>query len=134
MRTLARPAFAVGPVPHRHPRRPRRLPVIPTVPFIAGHEGVGIVTENGAAATNFQARQRVAMPWLGYACAAADPSQERRQSVNCCHPTTTGLTVMAGLLPSVQPGIAVRLDTVTSLILVACRRFVTTRASRRVSS
>ena len=43
-------------------------PVTPTVPFIPGHEGVGIVTELGEGVTSPQIGQRVAVPWLGYAC------------------------------------------------------------------
>src|SRR5579863_1852067 len=43
-------------------------PVRPTVPFIPGHEGVGIVTEVGAGVTSPVVGQRVAVPWLGYAC------------------------------------------------------------------
>jgi len=43
-------------------------PVTPTVPFIPGHEGVGIVTAAGDGVTSPQVGQRVAVPWLGYAC------------------------------------------------------------------
>ena len=43
-------------------------PVTPTVPFIPGHEGVGIVTGVGEGVTSPQVGQRVAVPWLGYAC------------------------------------------------------------------
>jgi propanol-preferring alcohol dehydrogenase len=43
-------------------------PVTPTVPFIPGHEGVGIVTALGDGVTSPQIGQRVAVPWLGYAC------------------------------------------------------------------
>jgi len=43
-------------------------PVTPTVPFIPGHEGVGIVTGLGDGVTSPQIGQRVAVPWLGYAC------------------------------------------------------------------
>jgi alcohol dehydrogenase, propanol-preferring len=43
-------------------------PVTPTVPFIPGHEGVGIVTALGDGVTGPQIEQRVAVPWLGYAC------------------------------------------------------------------
>src|SRR5690348_5004917 len=43
-------------------------PVTPTVPFIPGHEGVGIVTALGAGVTSPQIGQRVAVPWLGHAC------------------------------------------------------------------
>jgi alcohol dehydrogenase, propanol-preferring len=43
-------------------------PVTPTVPFIPGHEGVGIVTAVGERVTSPRVGQRVAVPWLGYAC------------------------------------------------------------------
>lgn len=43
-------------------------PVKPTLPFIPGHEGVGIVTEVGDGVTSVAVGDRVAMPWLGYAC------------------------------------------------------------------
>ena len=43
-------------------------PVKPTVPFIPGHEGVGIVTGTGEGVTTPYVGQRVAVPWLGYAC------------------------------------------------------------------
>jgi propanol-preferring alcohol dehydrogenase len=45
-------------------------PVTPTVPFIPGHEGVGIVTALGDGVTRLRTGQRVAVPWLGYACGA----------------------------------------------------------------
>jgi propanol-preferring alcohol dehydrogenase len=47
-------------------------PVKPSPPFIPGHEGVGIVVETGAAVTEVAVGDRVAMPWLGYACGACD--------------------------------------------------------------
>ena len=43
-------------------------PVKPSLPFIPGHEGVGIVTDVGADVSNLNEGDRVAMPWLGYAC------------------------------------------------------------------
>jgi propanol-preferring alcohol dehydrogenase len=43
-------------------------PVKPTVPFIPGHEGVGIVTALGEGITSPGIGTRVAVPWLGYAC------------------------------------------------------------------
>src|SRR6516162_4695620 len=39
-------------------------PVKPTPPFVPGHEGVGIVVGVGEGVTS----ERVAVPWLGYAC------------------------------------------------------------------
>lgn len=47
-------------------------PVTPTVPFIPGHEGVGIVTATGDGVTSPGTGQRVAVPWLGYACGTCE--------------------------------------------------------------
>src|SRR6266700_3270353 len=47
-------------------------PVKPTPPFVPGHEGVGIVTELGPGVTEVSVGERVAMPWLGYACGTCD--------------------------------------------------------------
>jgi alcohol dehydrogenase, propanol-preferring len=43
-------------------------PVKPQPPFVPGHEGVGIVVELGPGVTEVSLGERVAMPWLGYAC------------------------------------------------------------------
>jgi propanol-preferring alcohol dehydrogenase len=43
-------------------------PVKPTVPFVPGHEGVGIVIALGAGVTTPHLGDRVAIPWLGWAC------------------------------------------------------------------
>jgi propanol-preferring alcohol dehydrogenase len=47
-------------------------PVKPSPPFIPGHEGVGRVVELGSQVTEVSVGQRVAMPWLGYACGTCD--------------------------------------------------------------
>ena len=47
-------------------------PVKPSPPFIPGHEGVGRVVELGPAVTEVAIGNRVAMPWLGYACGTCD--------------------------------------------------------------
>ncbi|HEY5141870.1 MAG TPA: alcohol dehydrogenase AdhP [Solirubrobacteraceae bacterium] len=47
-------------------------PVKPTPPFIPGHEGVGIVVEAAPGVTEVAVGDRVAMPWLGYACGTCD--------------------------------------------------------------
>ena len=47
-------------------------PVKPSPPFIPGHEGVGIVEELGSAVTEVAVGDRVALPWLGYACGTCD--------------------------------------------------------------
>jgi propanol-preferring alcohol dehydrogenase len=47
-------------------------PIKPTPPFIPGHEGVGRVTECGPGVSAVAVGDRVAMPWLGYACGICD--------------------------------------------------------------
>jgi propanol-preferring alcohol dehydrogenase len=47
-------------------------PVKPVPPFVPGHEGVGIVVELGPGVTEVALGERVAMPWLGYACGVCD--------------------------------------------------------------
>jgi propanol-preferring alcohol dehydrogenase len=47
-------------------------PVKPSPPFIPGHEGVGIVVELGPSVAEVVIGERVAMPWLGYACGTCD--------------------------------------------------------------
>jgi len=43
-------------------------PVKPTLPFVPGHEGVGVIEQIGATVTEVAVGDRVALPWLGYAC------------------------------------------------------------------
>ncbi|WP_326600329.1 alcohol dehydrogenase catalytic domain-containing protein [Streptomyces sp. NBC_01803] len=47
-------------------------PVKPTPPFVPGHEGVGIVEKLGDGVTRLSLGQRVAVPWLGWACGHCD--------------------------------------------------------------
>ena len=47
-------------------------PVKPKLPFIPGHEGVGTVAMIGAGVTEVKEGDRVAIPWLGYACGTCD--------------------------------------------------------------
>jgi alcohol dehydrogenase, propanol-preferring len=47
-------------------------PVKPAPPFIPGHEGVGIVEKIGPGVTEVAVGDRVAMPWLGYACGTCE--------------------------------------------------------------
>jgi alcohol dehydrogenase, propanol-preferring len=47
-------------------------PVKPSPPFVPGHEGIGIVAELGPGVTEVALGDRVAMPWLGYACGTCD--------------------------------------------------------------
>ena len=47
-------------------------PVKPAPPFTPGHEGVGIVAAAGADVTAVAVGDRVAIPWLGYACGTCE--------------------------------------------------------------
>ena len=47
-------------------------PVKPTLPFTPGHEGVGIVEQIGSGVTEVAVGDRVAIPWLGYACGTCE--------------------------------------------------------------
>jgi propanol-preferring alcohol dehydrogenase len=47
-------------------------PVKPTPPFTPGHEGVGIVAALGPGVTEVAVGDRVAIPWLGYACGTCE--------------------------------------------------------------
>jgi propanol-preferring alcohol dehydrogenase len=47
-------------------------PIKPKPPFIPGHEGVGIVTQLAPGVSEVAIGDRVAMPWLGYACGICD--------------------------------------------------------------
>ena len=43
-------------------------PIKPTPPFTPGHEGVGIIEGVGAGVPESRVGERVAIPWLGWAC------------------------------------------------------------------
>ena len=47
-------------------------PVKPTPPFIPGHEGVGVVERLGTDVSGLTLGDRVAIPWLGWACGACE--------------------------------------------------------------
>jgi propanol-preferring alcohol dehydrogenase len=47
-------------------------PVKPNPPFTPGHEGVGLVTQLGEGVTGLELGDRVALPWLGYACGTCE--------------------------------------------------------------
>jgi propanol-preferring alcohol dehydrogenase len=43
-------------------------PVVPTLPFVPGHEGIGIIETLGEGVTNRTVGERVSIAWLGSAC------------------------------------------------------------------
>jgi propanol-preferring alcohol dehydrogenase len=70
-------------------------PVKPSPPFIPGHEGVGIVTQLGFGVTEVAVGDRVAMPWLGYACGHCDYCVSGWETL-CLEQKMMGYTINGG--------------------------------------
>ncbi|HEX7460161.1 MAG TPA: alcohol dehydrogenase catalytic domain-containing protein, partial [Acidimicrobiales bacterium] len=67
-------------------------PVKPTPPFIPGHEGVGLVERLGSGVTHLAEGDRVAIPWLGYACGHCEFCASGRETL-CLDQHDSGYTV-----------------------------------------
>ena len=71
-------------------------PVKPAPPFIPGHEGVGVVTELGPGNIHGVAvGDRVAIPWLGYACGVCRYCNSGRETL-CLDQLNTGYSINGG--------------------------------------
>ena len=70
-------------------------PVKPGLPFMPGHEGVGIVEKLGAGVTNRAIGERVAIPWLGYACGECRYCIDGRETL-CEQQHNSGYSVDGG--------------------------------------
>lgn len=70
-------------------------PVKPKLPLIPGHEGVGLVESVGDGVTEVEAGERVAIPWLGYACGACEYCASGRETL-CEHQLNTGYFLDGG--------------------------------------
>jgi propanol-preferring alcohol dehydrogenase len=70
-------------------------PVKPAPPFIPGHEGVGIVERVGPGVTRLHEGDRVAVPWLGWACGACEACASGWETL-CPDARYTGYTVNGG--------------------------------------
>jgi propanol-preferring alcohol dehydrogenase len=70
-------------------------PVKPGLPFVPGHEGVGIVEKLGAGVTNRAVGERVAIPWLGYACGECRYCIDGRETL-CEQQHNSGYSVDGG--------------------------------------
>ena len=70
-------------------------PVKPSPPFIPGHEGVGLVTQTGPGVSEVAVGDRVAMPWLGYACGNCDYCVSGRETL-CLTQKMMGYTIDGG--------------------------------------
>jgi alcohol dehydrogenase, propanol-preferring len=67
-------------------------PVKPAPPFVPGHEGVGIVCEIGSGVDELALGDRIAMPWLGYACGVCDYCVSGRETL-CLAQQNTGYSI-----------------------------------------
>jgi propanol-preferring alcohol dehydrogenase len=67
-------------------------PVKPTLPFVPGHEGVGIVTAVGADVQRIREGDRVAVPWLGWACGACEYCASGWETL-CLQQRNTGYSI-----------------------------------------
>jgi propanol-preferring alcohol dehydrogenase len=76
-------------------------PVKPTPPFIPGHEGIGIVAEIAAGVTEVAVGDRVAMPWLGYACGTCDYCVSGWETL-CLEQRNTGYSIDGGFAEFVK--------------------------------
>jgi alcohol dehydrogenase, propanol-preferring len=70
-------------------------PIKPSPPFIPGHEGVGIVTELAPGVSEVAVGDRVAMPWLGYACGCCNYCVSGWETL-CLQQKMMGYTINGG--------------------------------------
>jgi alcohol dehydrogenase, propanol-preferring len=67
----------------------------PVPPFIPGHEGVGIVERMGPGVVDVSEGDRVAVPWLGWACGRCELCASGWETL-CTRALYTGYTVNGG--------------------------------------
>jgi alcohol dehydrogenase, propanol-preferring len=70
-------------------------PVKPTPPFVPGHEGVGRVVGVGEGVTRVGEGDRVAIPWLGWACGACEHCASGWETL-CMHQKNSGYGIDGG--------------------------------------
>lgn len=70
-------------------------PVKPVPPFVPGHEGVGVVVRTGPGVSGVSEGDRVAVPWLGWACGACELCASGWETL-CAKAKYTGYTVDGG--------------------------------------
>ena len=76
-------------------------PVKPRPPFIPGHEGIGIVEEVAPDVDDVAIGDRVAMPWLGYACGRCDYCVSGWETL-CLQQRNTGYSIDGGFAEYVK--------------------------------
>ncbi len=70
-------------------------PVKPSPPFVPGHEGVGLVAAVGAGVTSISEGDRVAVPWLGWACGRCEWCESGWETL-CPQQRNTGYSIDGG--------------------------------------
>src|SRR5512139_1083550 len=70
-------------------------PVKPSPPFVPGHEGVGRVTAVGHGVESLKTGDRVAAPWLGWACGHCEHCQSGWETL-CRKQLNTGYSIDGG--------------------------------------
>jgi propanol-preferring alcohol dehydrogenase len=70
-------------------------PVKPKIPLVPGHEGVGTVVDLGEGVDHIERGDRVALPWLGYACGRCRPCISGWETY-CTSPQYMGYTMDGG--------------------------------------
>ena len=70
-------------------------PVKPSLPFVPGHEGVGIVADVAPGVDRVAVGDRVAAPWLGWACGACEWCASGWETL-CPNQRNTGYSVDGG--------------------------------------
>jgi propanol-preferring alcohol dehydrogenase len=70
-------------------------PVKPSLPFVPGHEAVGVVTKRGPGVTEHDLGARVAVPWLGWACGTCSYCVRGWETL-CPEQRNTGYSVDGG--------------------------------------
>jgi propanol-preferring alcohol dehydrogenase len=70
-------------------------PVKPALPFVPGHEGVGIVSAIGQGVKALSEGDRVAIPWLGWACGRCEYCASGWETL-CLEQRNTGYSVDGG--------------------------------------
>lgn len=70
-------------------------PIKPAPPFTPGHESVGVIDRVGLGVRGVKEGDRVAVPWLGYACGACEFCASGRETL-CPNQQMTGYTVDGG--------------------------------------
>lgn len=70
-------------------------PIRPALPLVPGHEGVGLVERKGSGVRGLREGDRVAVPWLGWACGACEYCASGRETL-CPRQQMTGYTRNGG--------------------------------------